>query len=243
MGKKSLWSENIKAAYFVKAVGLYYEKQFAKAILFLSRALEIDCNYDDAYYFRGLSFERKGDIASALCDYRRALSIRGGLYFATYLLAFQTDPRYLFISYGNSNGCSWWEKAISDYTRPIPIAEREALFYCKEGTRYNAHGDLSRSIMMYSKALKIDPLNVFGFFQRAGVWNTLGKYERAISDYGEALNLNPRFAKAYYSRGQIYFRKNQHDKAYDDFDKARSLGYKHPKFLEELEYRMGMGDL
>jgi tetratricopeptide (TPR) repeat protein len=174
----------IEAAHLIfnKACACYYKDDFNQAVSYFSKAIEkaneINVPYADAYYFRGLSFEKKGYIDLASADYAEALATKKSAYLSIYFHAFKIDPRidprYANINYSSLNGLPWWEQAISDYIKPIEITLRESLFYCKNGHTCYEVLEYNRAITEYTNALVIDPHNALAFYKRGN----LGKRNR-----------------------------------------------------------------
>ena len=56
-------------------IAMKFEKDYAKAIPFFTRALTYEAHYVEAYYNRGVCYEKIGDIQKAKADYNEALTI------------------------------------------------------------------------------------------------------------------------------------------------------------------------
>lgn len=63
------------AHYNLGYIAVAYEKDYKKAIEHFTDAIRTNSQYAEAYYNRGVAFERSGDRASAEKDYREALKI------------------------------------------------------------------------------------------------------------------------------------------------------------------------
>jgi len=58
------------------------------------------------------------------------------------------------------------------------------------------------SLKNYNKAIKSNPDNPDGYFNRANLKFKLGSYQDAIKDYNRAIRLNPEHLQAYHSRAK-----------------------------------------
>jgi Flp pilus assembly protein TadD len=94
------------------------------------------------------------------------------------------------------------------------------------GARNYLSGDYDRAIIVYTKAINIDPTFTVAYGSRGVAYYKSGKYAESITDFTKAIELNPNYGKAHYDRGNAYIAIGEHDKAEADFNKAKELGYK-----------------
>ena len=85
-------------------------------------------------------------------------------------------------------------------------------------------GDYTGAIVVYTKAIKLNPKFGEAYLNRGVAKFNLQDYRGAIADYTKAIELNPKDAKAYYSRGFVKFFSNDKDGACLDWSKAGELG-------------------
>ena len=214
----------IEVDYFKAGHTWYYKGDFDRAITYFSKAIEIDSNRADAYYFRGLSFEKKGDINPATADYAKAFAIKSGYHYfkITYYRAFKIDPR-IDPNYANIiNSLRNWP-SVSYFIKPTPITLRESLFYCYKGHICHMKPDYNQAITEYTKALEIDPYNVLALYYRGNVWKDLDNHNQAIADYTKALQINPISVDLYFKRGESSFELYDLNRCLSDFTKALEI--------------------
>ena len=99
-------------------------------------------------------------------------------------------------------------------------------FY-KRGNAYYGKGDLSRAILDYDQAIRLNPSHANSFSNRGVAYARKGDYDRAILDYDEAIRLNPNHADAFSNRGVAHARKGDYDRAILDYDEATRLNPNH----------------
>lgn len=75
----------------------------------------------------------------------------------------------------------------------------------------------------YDEAIKLEPSNADGYFNRGDAYDEMGEYGKAIGDYSKAIQLNPNYADAYCNRGCAYGEIGDYDKAIADYNKAIEL--------------------
>jgi len=77
-------SENVRPAairenalgYFNRGEDLLREEKYAEAITEFNRALAINKDLADAYFYRGVAYYFKGDVDNAITDFTAALRIK-----------------------------------------------------------------------------------------------------------------------------------------------------------------------
>jgi tetratricopeptide (TPR) repeat protein len=114
---------------FDKGIGLLSSDSYKEAIYYLSRAIEIDPEYAEAYYVRGLTYFKMKNYEEAIADFTRCID-----YNPTHAKA--------FISRGYAyEEIKDFRKAISNYTKVIEIDPSNSFCYYLRGSIYNLRGE------------------------------------------------------------------------------------------------------
>ncbi|MFT3909243.1 MAG: tetratricopeptide repeat protein [Ferruginibacter sp.] len=95
--------------------------------------------------------------------------------------------------------------------------------YAWRAWAHNRLFETSDAFKYAEKAIKEDPTNYFGYFQRGSAWNSKNEYNKAIEDYNKVIELRSDYAYAYNGRGAAWDEKGEYDKAIQDYDKAIEL--------------------
>ena len=183
------------------AIKLQGEQKYDDALAAYGKAIAASSSEAAYYYARGTCYqarndESKNDIASALADYDKAISLapqeKAYKEAATNLRAFQAQPLI--------------DSAIKKQTTALPDGKY----------------DLAGAIADYRAALKINDdasthLNL-GTALQANNDNT-----GALQEYTAAINKNATLADAYYYRGLIYEDLKQNEAARKDYTKYLQL--------------------
>jgi len=69
-----------------------------------------------------------------------------------------------------------------------------------------------------NKAIKSNPENPAGYFNRGNLKFKLGNYEDALKDYNRAIRLNPEYLHAYHSRAIAKDKLNYYNGAIADYN-------------------------
>jgi tetratricopeptide (TPR) repeat protein len=163
---------------------LFAESKFDGAIAEFDKALAINKDLAEAYYFRGYAYDNKGDYDRAIADYTEAIRI---------------DPNY-YNAY-NNRGTAYnrkgdYDRAIADLTSAIRIDPNGAAAYFNRGDAYYNKGDYDRAIADYTSAIRIDPNFADTYNNRGAAYYNKRDYDRAIADFEAALRINPNHAPA-----------------------------------------------
>src|SRR6516225_2565796 len=161
------------------------------AIMYFSRAIDLNTNYVGAYYYRGLSYMGKNQFDKSIADLSRALSLNTNYSDAYYFrgVCYMNEKKY--------------DQSLADLTRSIQLQSnagaltvRAYVFCCV--TNYNA------AIEDYNKAVHISPTDTHAYLGRARAFILDGAFGLAIMDCNSALSLKPDSVTAYQERGQAY---------------------------------------
>jgi tetratricopeptide (TPR) repeat protein len=95
---------------------------------------------------------------------------------------------------------------------------------------------LDDALLIYDRAIELDPSNAEGYDYRGGTWLQKGDNDRALTDYSMAIRVEPAYASAYYLRGTIYQAIGKLDLAKSDYLAAIAL----PAKTAEHDERLGV---
>jgi len=149
---------------------LLSEGKCDEAILELDRALSIDGDSADGYFYRGHAYTNKGDRDRVTND------------------NLDSGPVY--------NGRGDYEKAIADYTSALAISPATPEILCARGHAYRRKGDYEHAIEDYTVAIGVKPDYRDALNGRGIVHYRMGAHKTAIKDWEAILRLNPNDATA-----------------------------------------------
>ena len=227
------------------------EGDYRKVVEAYTRAIELDGNYANDYFFRADAYGELGEQRNAIADYTKAIVLepedeisynnRGYAYhnlgeyekaIEDYTRAIDLDPKYAQ-AYNNRgyvyDDLGEYEKAIVDYTRAIAWDSKCADAYNNRGLAYDNLGEHEKAIVDYTKAIVLNPEDAVCYDNRGYAYNDLGEYEKAIEDFNTAIALDSEAANPYRHRGNAYYSLKEHQKAMDDLTEAIRLD---PKYKE-----------
>ena len=229
----------------------YYEIALARitaddaddALVNLSKAIDLNPNYVDAYFLRGLIYGSQYDFDKAIADFEKVVELDPS----------HTDAKAMHADAYAARGADYaleknYDKAIADFERAIELDPDEAEFkaaaaatyFLRGATRYeegdneSAFTDLDRAISDIEKIIELDPDNSevriaigeaylvrgIAHFQGGNYDRAIADLERAIELENSAADLKGAAAYAYLRRGVSHAEGGDHDRAIADFNRA-----------------------
>ena len=183
-----------------------------KAAADLSKAIGIKPDDAEAYFDRGLVYNRIGSHSKAIADFSEAIRLNG-------------DYKDAYIQRGTVYGhLGQYAKAIADYSAVIRLEPNKDIYMVDRGRAYESLGEHDKAIADYSEAIRLNPNNGDAYFNRGLIYSALRKYDKAIADLTEAISQLRRQGRynfeAYYNRGLAYAALRQYDKAITDYSEV-----------------------
>jgi tetratricopeptide (TPR) repeat protein len=105
--------------------------------------------------------------------------------------------------------------------RDVPSDLRSTLL--SQRALYFTSSDPQRALGDLEEALRLEPEQVFAWFQRGVVNEVLGRAEDAISDFDKVTRLSPTLGQAFLFRGRILKRLGRFDEALDDLQRSHGV--------------------
>jgi tetratricopeptide (TPR) repeat protein len=183
-----------------------------QAVAEYDTAIELDPNYQEAYYNRGLAHQNKRDYDLSIADFNRAVRL---------------NPQDALAFY--SRGISFhykgaFARAAEDYRTAFKLKPE---FFSRELTKcllYEIRADSPGSgIESCTKLAAIYPAFSLIYVIRAAAYGDKRQFELALKDFTKAIELYPNFAAAYAGRASIHEKLGRTDLAAADRNKAKEL--------------------
>ena len=107
--------------------------------------------------------------------------------------------------------------------------------YITRGDAYYSQGKYDLAIVVYKKALELDPKNVYALNNLGDAYYKQGKYDLAISAYKKALEMDPKNVYALNNLGDAYLGQSEYNLAISAYKKALEMNPKNVYALKGLE--------
>ncbi len=126
--------------------------------------------------------------------------------FAACILVSAKNPKMI---QRNSGGMSL---APGSPTRPL----------IRRAEYFREHGEIEKSLDLYTQAIKIDSKASEAYIGRARVWEEFGKVDKALDDFNTVLRYDPFNYTAIRFRGDLYQSLHRYQDAVNDYSKVVS---------------------
>lgn len=127
-----------------------------------------------AYYSRGLIFLKENDLAAALSEFEKALSLRPDF----------IEPRINRAVIYSKQGEI--DRAILEYGRIIELSPRCFEAYNNRGNLFGRQAKFALAIADFSQAIKINPRHALSYYNRGITYLAQNNYQKCLEDLGKA---------------------------------------------------------
>jgi len=223
-------------------------KNYDSAIDLYSKAIDLCTNYYYAYYSRGLAYEKKNQLESAIKDFTEAIrfdvdiniswhafSMRGKAYYEQnklkeavddYSMAIKLNPVYVGDRVnrgGIYNLMGKFDLAKDDFDKAIGLSKTNSAAYLGRGGADAGVGDYKQAIIDYGKAIELATNDLVPYWARAEVYMAMEDYSNAITDYSNMARIDPTNNLVFSVRGIVYSKIGRFDKGVADCQMALGL--------------------
>ena len=223
------------------------EGDYEGAIKELTRAIEADASFAEAYYWRGVVYYEDGEGEAAEADLSEAIALRpdmveayyqrGSLYLyyldrpeealAALDRAIELDSSLAEAYIRRSQYHLWYseniERAIADLDRALELAPNSAEVWGLHGEVYFWEDEYELALPKLARAIELDPEDSWLWEMLGFSYYALGEYEESVVRYDKAIELDPTELSLYYGRAFAYLEMGDSDAAMEDLDRVLLL--------------------
>jgi tetratricopeptide (TPR) repeat protein len=235
--------------YFNIGKDKYLSNDFSGAIEDFNKAIELDSNYYEPHYFRGIinmSFEKFNE---AFEDFNRVVEIdpdnKWGYFHRGNALNELKDITNAIVDFDNAllldpnlkeayknrgdakSKLNDFKGAIDDYSKGIELDSNYFLAYQNRGIAKGVLKDFSGAIEDYTSAINLNSNYLWAYQNRANSKFELKDYEGAIRDYCKVIEIDSNYLWAYHKRGEAKSELNNFKSAIEDFSKVIEIDSKY----------------
>jgi tetratricopeptide (TPR) repeat protein len=241
--------ENDFRTYFDQGRDYCSNGNYEKAIIDLTKALEILPDNIETLNWRTIAYMNSQDYDKSMADCSRILKLnpnyaeaylhRGILYsfnqehdkaISDYNKSIALDSNYIKTDNYCRRGISYFKKenydqALSDFNKAIEDYSYNTMAYSCRGGVYLIKKEYDKAIMDYNKAIAMDSSKESTYYYNGRGLAYFGqeKFDDAIFDYNHAIKIDNNNSQAYFNRAAVYDRLNNYDKAISDYNKFIEL--------------------
>lgn len=186
----------------------YQNKRYVEASRNFDKALELDPNMPEAYYWHG-TVETRDD--QALADFNKAILLK-------------PDYAAAFYSRGLNEQIGGKEKAaLLDFNTAIKLDPKMVDAYLGRALIFYIRGDIDKTLADYSKIIELRP-DGSSYYCRGVAYLDFGKPQPAIDDLTRSIELDPGYYWSYMQRAKAYRLLKKTALAIADEKKAAQIG-------------------
>jgi len=200
---------NYKNAEVYHNLGIALMKQqypLSETLKCFDQAIKLDPNYTESYLKRAIIHEEQKDIAAAIEDYKKAISLNYKL-----LTERESLARLL---------CSqeMYEAAIEVYKNAISLNPKNLKLLFNLAYIYCMVGKTKQAIDIYKIMLKVLPNNTPALYNIGFSEKIQGNLEKTITIYKKILETNPGHEATLYGLALTYLYKGDFKKGWDQYE-------------------------
>ena len=200
--------------YFDSAAARLQKGESEGAIKDLTRAIELNPQYVEAFFARAQLLFLKKDLNKALADYNKVMELAPNFPAAGLVYKNRSVIRQFN---GDRDG------ALADLNQAVSLNPKDAGAYGNRGVIRALQEDLDGAASDYEKAIELNPNSPPAYINRGILRFQLGNLNGALADFNRALELAPNSAKTYVERGITRSITGEIDGAIADIRKGFSV--------------------
>ncbi|EON78942.1 hypothetical protein ADIS_0535 [Lunatimonas lonarensis] len=210
--------ENKKGRFLLKGNGKLQEGDLQGAIRFYEEAIRLDNSYADAFYNRGIAYQRLANFQRAIGDFEKALEANPNYEDARYQKA------VAHLDFGENY------RALEEAKKLTQTEEYAAKGYFILGLTYAELSEYGQALNAFEMAIERTPENVDLWVNRATIRYYQGDYGKALSDLAQAKQLTDREPNIYNLLGLIDFEAGKYQEALENVELAIRLNPNQPYY-------------
>jgi len=233
---------NLSVLYYKRGESLKGLNKTDDAIKDYNNAIELNPQYSDAYWGRGVVYDDSQQYQLAINDYKKAISLMNSNYQSSGLAILYCNVAF------NELGLMNYTEALQADSVSLSLREQYSRAYKARGEIHNAQKKYDLAVDDYTQSIFTlkdeDTIELsFLFSARADNKRFLKKYKEAINDYSLAIHLYSKNKFAYWNRGATYHHNGDFKLAADDYTTAMTYYQGNNAELSKLYYDRATNEL
>jgi Flp pilus assembly protein TadD len=199
------WLRKTARDYLLEGTGQSMRGEYERAIVMLSKAIDLDPQYAEAYMNRGIAYLESGQVEKALQDFSESLRL---------------EPNALCYY----NRAQAWlakqdlERAAADLNEAVRLAPEDAETYNMRAIVLSEQESYERGLADIERAIELGHRS--GLQNKAVILEMAGRGEEAVACWDQVLKIKPKDTMALCRRGLLLERAGRKEQARQDLQRA-----------------------
>ena len=151
--------------------------EYQKAVDEISKAIDLEPEYNTAYYYRSLAYMNMDEYEKAISDIDKAIK------FAPKVFGYFNHRGTVYLFWKK------YPKAIEDFTKALTIEPRNIVSYINRGDAYRLSENYENAITDYTSALSLDDKLIHVHNNRGYTYYKIKEKNNACKDFKTACEL------------------------------------------------------
>jgi len=200
-------------AYYNIGLASEMSGNYANAVEYYTKAINIDPNSTMAYYKRGLSKKMTGNNEGSVADLAKAIELKPDFVVAMIEIAhIQSDSKKME------------KNLIEMLTNSINKKADSDMLYQYRGLYQYYIGNKKAALSDFEQAIKLNPGNIEALYHSGLIYGEMSNYPKAVEQLTKVIESDKTYKSAYVYRGVYNYNDGKIDIACADFNKAKELG-------------------
>jgi tetratricopeptide (TPR) repeat protein len=183
---------------------------YALAINAFDRAIELDRNISEAYFQKGILYEKLGYSEKAMLSFSK-------------VAALNPDNNEAYYHKGLAlNAMKNYRLAVAEFDRATSLKNDYYDAYASKGFAHNVIGNHSAALEAFGKAIALRPDNASNYYFQGLSFAGINEHVNALAAFDKAIKLGMSDALVFYDRGKTLLQNNDPEAAIKSFDEAIS---------------------
>jgi tetratricopeptide (TPR) repeat protein len=202
---------------FERGYAAYQHDDWDTALKELTRAIDRDPIYAEAYYIRGCVYQETHQHQKAIDDFTRVIQQ-------------ERDVAHVYFNRARCyDALGQYEEALADCMRALKLDASAAEVYFLRGTIYYVMNQYNEALDDFDQTIKLAPDAVMPYFFRGKVYQAIEHLDEALEDFKVVIHRAPDQDTAYVERAKVYFSMRRDQPCLHDLQRAIQLNPHNPE--------------
>ncbi len=204
-------SEMQALAFWNRGRAHYWSENPTNSLSDFSRAIELQPEEGDNYYWRGRTHYQQKNYPAALTDFSRAIELQ------------PEDGSNYYWRGGTHRELQDYASALADFNQAVVFLPEDGYNYYWRGMTHYDLKDFLTALPDFSRAIELLPEGGYNYVMRGLTNYELQDYSAALTDFNHVIELQPEEGSNYYWCGTMHYELQEYAAALTNFNRLVEL--------------------